>query len=290
MIETPGAYDIPMDLYHQDPCIEPSLSRSTIRDLIMRSPKHAWWNHPRLNPTYQPDDGNGKFDVGTASHSILLEGINNVEVVDADDWRTKAAKEARDLARKEGKTPLLPHQFEEVKKCVLAVENQIYGCTELDIQNLMTDGAHEMSFFWKEDATWMRSRLDWLSHDRKVILDLKFTEMSANPGDLARHILNLGLDIQAVLYSRAVEAVYGDDKPKMVFVFCEVQEPYLCSFVSLPPDFLALAQSKIDYGIWTWRECIKNDEWPAYPNRVVYSELPAWAVTAWEEKAEAIGL
>jgi len=287
-IEQPGAYDIPSEIYHLDPAPVPSLSRSTIKDLINRSAAHAAFNHPRLNPAYQPDDGGGKFDVGTASHSLILEGIDNVAVIEADDWRTKAAKELREKARGEGKTPLLPHQFEEVKKCVLRVEEQIYGCPELGIKNLMEDGAHELSFFWQEGETWMRSRLDWLSHDRKLILDFKFTDMSVNPTDLSRYILNMGLDIQNVLYCRAGEMVFGI-KPKFVFVFCETSEPYICSFVGLPPDFLALGQSKIEYGAFLWQKCMRTGNWPAYENRVHYIDLPAWAITSWESKSIEIG-
>ena len=289
MIETAGAYDLPHDIYHSDPCIVPSLSRSTIKELINRSAAHAWFNHPRLNPAFQADDGGGKFDVGTSSHSLILEGIDNVAIIEADDWRTKAAKELREKARGEGKTPLLPHQFGEVKKCVLRVMEQICGCVELGIKNLMEDGDPELSFFWKEEETWLRSRLDWISADRKLILDLKFTEMSVNPADLSRYILNMGLDIQNVLYCRAVEAVFGI-KPKFVFVFAEVNEPYICSFVGLPPDFLALGQSKVEYGIYLWRECMKSGNWPAYPNRIAYVDLPGWAMAAWESKSSEIGV
>ena len=289
MIKEPGIYELSHEDYHSDPCILPSLSRSIIKDLIFRTPAHAHWNNPRLNPAYQPDDGNGKFDVGLASHSILLEGIDNVEVIDADDWRTKAAKEARDEARKIGKTPLLNHQFDEVKKCVVRVEEQIYGCKELGIKNLLTDGDHEQSFFWKEEETFFRTRTDWISKDRKLILDCKFTEMSVNPSDLARYILNMGLDIQAALYSRGAEKVNGI-KPKFVFVFAEVAEPYICSFVSLPPEFMALGQSKVEYGIYLWRECMKNNEWPAYPNKVCYPDLPGYAMASWESKAGEIGV
>jgi len=288
MIETPGAYDIPHDIYHADPCIIPSLSRSTIKDLINRSAAHAAFNHPRLNPAYQPDNGGGKFDVGTSSHYLILEGIDNVAVIEADDWRTKAAKELRDLARKEGKIPLLSYQFEKVKKCVARIEEQVLICPELGIKNLMEDGAHELSFFWQEGETWMRSRTDWLSHDRKLMLDFKFTDMSVNPADLARYILNMGLDIQNVLYCRAVEMVFAI-KPKFVFVFAEVNEPYICSFIGLPPDFLVLGQSKFEYGLYLWRECMKTGIWPAYPNRVSYTELPGWAMAAWESKASEIG-
>ena len=288
-IETPGFYEIPNEVYHQDPCVEPSLSRSTIKALISQSAAHAWFQHPRLNLDFQPEEGEKKFDLGNASHSLLLEGIDNVVAVEADDWRTKVAKEARDQARADGKIPLLAYQYEKVRKCVQRAEEQICGCPELGIKNLQEDGDSELSLFWKEEDTWLRTRPDWISKDRKLIIDLKFTEMSANPADLARNILAVGADIQAVLYIRGAEAVFGV-KPHFVFVFAEVNEPYICSFVGLPPDFLALGQSKVEYGIYLWRACMKSGNWPAYPNRIAYVDLPGWAMAAWESKSSEIGV
>jgi hypothetical protein len=288
MIESPGVYEISHDEYHSDPCIVPSLSRGTIKKLITQTPAHAAFTHPRLNPAYQPDNGAGKFDVGLASHSLLLEGIDNVEVIDFKDWKKDAAKEARESAREEGKVPLLTHQFEAVKKCVVRVEEQIYGCKELGIKSLMEDGDHEKSFFWTEEETFFRTRTDWISKDRNLILDCKFTEMSVNPADIARYIISMGLDIQSSLYSRGAEKVTGI-KPKFVFIMAEVAPPYICSFISLPPEFMALGNSKVEYGIYLWRECMKKNEWPAYANRVHYPDLPGWAMAAWESKASEIG-
>ncbi len=288
MIDKPGCYKFSLDEYHRDPCIRPSLSRSVISDLIYKTPCHTHLNHPRLNPNYKEDDGNGKFDIGTAAHALLLEGVDNMAVIEADDWRTKVAKEARDLARKEGKTPLLKKQYAQVKVMVDEAIRQIYGCKELGIDNLSLDGDAELSYLWFEEDTWFKVRPDWISKDRKIILDYKTTDGSANPSDLARHIVSLGYDIQNALYVRGVKAVEGTE-PKMIFVFQETEEPYLCSFVGLPPGFLEMAKSKIDYGIFLWRECMTTNKWPAYPNRVCWVEPPAWVLASWELKAQEIG-
>jgi len=288
-IETPGHYEIPMEVYHSDPAPEPSLSRSTIKDLITRSAAHAWYNSPRLNPDYQPDEGAGKFDVGTASHSILLQGIDNVAVIEADDWRTKAAKEARDEARKNGKTPLLAYQHEKVKKCVQRAEAQLCGCPELGIKNLKEDGDSELSLFWKEESTWCRCRPDFISADRKLLLDIKFTELSVNPISLDRHIINMGYSIQAAFYVRGAKAIFGIE-PKFILIFCEIQEPYICSFVGLTPGFMDFGKQQTEFGKFLWEKCLRNNDWPAYENRVHYLEPPAWAITAWEEKSGELGL
>lgn len=287
MITAPGVYELSMEEYQADPCLEPSLSRGVIKNLLYRSPAHAKHEHPRLNPIYK-DEQNSKFDVGTVAHALLLQGEDGVEVIDADDWRTKAAKEQRDKAREDGKTPLLLHQYESVGEMVKSAEVQIASCKDLGAILLCVDGKPEQSYIWSEDV-WIRTRPDWISNDFKIVLDYKTTEASANPEDYARIIISNGLDIQAALYSRGVKAIHGVD-PKFIFVVQEVAEPYLCSFISLSPQFLNMANQKCDYGIFLFKKCLSEDEWPAYPNRVCYLEPPAWALNSWEVRAAEVGI
>ena len=96
---TPGIYTMTAQDYHAGPCPAPELSNSLIKVLLGQSPLHAWTKHPKLNPGFRQYESD-KFDRGTAAHSMLLEGEDNIVIVDAEDWRTKAAKEAREAARK----------------------------------------------------------------------------------------------------------------------------------------------------------------------------------------------
>ena len=287
MINSPGVYNISLEEYHADPSEISSLSRSTIKDLLFRSPGHAWFNHPRLNPNFQKDRGEKKFDIGQSTHSLLLEGLDNAVVIEADDWRTKAAKEARDKARGEGKIPLLLHQYEEAKGMVESAHRQILACKELGIADLQLDGDSEMSYIWQEEETWLRVRPDWVSKDHKLILDYKTTGISVNPSEIGRHIINMAYDVQDSLYSRGVKSIHGVD-PKFIFIFQETEEPYFCSFIGLPPDFLEMGKQKVEYGIFLWQECMSRNEWPAYPNQVCWVDLPIWASLAWEKRATDI--
>ncbi len=291
MIDKPGVYKISSEEYHTDPCSTPSLSRSTIIDLLDRSPAHAWFNHSRLNPDFKKNEDEKKFDLGQACHSLLLEGIDNAEVIEVEDWRTKAAKEARDQAREKGKIPLLLHQYDQVKEMVGLAMGQIRICEELGIIDLQGDGTSEMSYVWQEEdknatgiSPWLRVRPDWVSNDHKIILDYKTTGQSGNPSEIARYIINMRLDIQNALYVRGVKAIQGEE-PKFIFLFQETDAPYLCSIVGLPPDFLEIAKQKVEYGIFLWQTCLAQNEWPGYPNRVAWIELPQWAFYAWEHKA-----
>ncbi len=288
MIEKPGVYKISSEEYHADPTPDPSLSRSVIKDLFDCSAK-AWFNHPRLNPNFKADDGDGKFDVGTAAHQLLLEGLDSIEIIDAEDWRKKETKERRELARKNGMVPLLKHQFEEAEKMVAVAEEQIHACKELGITALEIEGDSELSYFWQEEGLWCKVRPDWINEKRDLIIDYKTTKQSANPADISRHIISMGYDIQAAFYLRGVKAI-EQTSPKFVFVFQEVEEPFLCSFVGLDPAFLAMANQKIDYGIFLWGNCLSKNEWPAYPSKIAWVEPPAWAFTRWDAQATEIGL
>ena len=130
-ITEPGVYDIPAEIYHADPCPEPSLSSSVATALIDRSPRHAWQAHPRLNPVHEPDNRQD-FDLGKAAHALLLEGRDVAEIVDAADYRTKAAREARDAAYAAGKTPLLAHQWQDVEAMIKAAIAQLAAHTDSD--------------------------------------------------------------------------------------------------------------------------------------------------------------
>src|SRR5262245_43940260 len=97
-ISEPGIYQMTAAENHADVCPEPSLSAGLSKTLIDDSPRHAQNEHARLNPDRQDDEAQ-VLDIGTAAHALLLEGDTGVVVIEASDYRTKLAREARDAAR-----------------------------------------------------------------------------------------------------------------------------------------------------------------------------------------------
>lgn len=288
MILDIGCHSISGEEYHADPCIEPSLSRSTIKALLYKSPAHARWGHPRLNPDYAQENGKEAFDIGTAAHSLLLEGIDNIVVVEAEDWRGKEAKGLRDQAYTAGKTPLLLRHYSAALSMVQSARNQIAQCTELGVMDLQEGGDSELTYIWKEGGAYCRIRPDWISKDKGLIIDYKTTSASANPAEWARTAISTACDIQEAFYRRGVKAIDGKE-PAFIFVVQETYPPYLCSFIGLPPDFSAMGKSKCDYGLFLWEQCMKSQRWPGYPNQVAWVDLPGYAAAAWETRATSIG-
>lgn len=279
----PGIYKTTNDNYHNHFCDEPTLSTGVIKDLL-DNPARCWFNHPALNPNYVKPEHERKFDLGSAVHDYVLEGGEKIAIIAGyDDWKKKEAREAADFAYQTGDIPLLEKQFEQVKAIGESAIKAIKNCSELGITDLQADGDAELSYIWQENGVWLRTRPDWLSADKKLIIDLKTTN-SANPDDFSRKVVDLGYDIQQSIYRRGVRALNGV-VPEFVFIVVEITSPYLCSVVSLSAEFQALGDDKVESAIALWRHCLKTDSWPGYrADRVAWLETKPWHIADWESR------
>jgi hypothetical protein len=278
LIETPGIYDIPADAYHADPCPAPSLSSSIAKLLCQSSPAHARVCHPRLCDHVVEEDAE-HFDIGSAAHAILLEGVNSVAIIDAKDWRTNAAKDARDQARQEGRIPLLKKVWADVEAMVLATRAQLDA--HEDGREMFCAGKPEQTLVWREGDLWCRARLDWLRVGN--IDDYKTTKASANPEAISRTLFANGWDVQAAFYLRGLKALTGVDGT-FRFAAQETYPPYALSVVALGPDAMTLAEKKVRFALELWHDSLTRNTWPAYPLKTAYAGLPPWIEAAWLEK------
>lgn len=265
--------------YHADPCPAPSLSASIIHVLCSQSPLHAWAAHPKLNPDWQPEEAE-HFDTGKIAHALMLEGEHIARVIDFPDWRKKEAKEARDMARAEGKVPILAKHWADVQAMVKAANIQLEHHKNI----FQAPGGAEQTIIWQEDGVNCRARLDYLPDSHRWIDDYKTTGATANPEVISRTLFSNGWDIQAAFYIRAVKAL--DPKCEPLFRFCvqETYPPYALSVVALGDDVLMLAEKKILYALETWRECLKTGIWPGYPTQICYATLPAYEEARWLQR------
>jgi len=282
--------------YHSDPCPVPSLSNSIANVLLNRSPAHAKLSHPRLNPNFKPTESS-RFDLGTAAHDLILEGgTQKICVIDPQDypsrptkadpngsipagWTNKAIREARDMARSRGLVPLLPWEDAQIRNMVRAAFAFI---AESELAGIFAQGKPEQTLIWREGETWCRSRLDWLSNDRTIILDYK-TCQSAEPEAFIRHLGAMNYDLQSAFYTRGVQACTDSQAPDFVFFAQEITPPYLCSLVSLSAAYKQIAEAKYRRAVDLWGQCLESDIWQGYPSRICYAEPPAWALREFED-------
>lgn len=278
----PGIHPVPSDAYHADPCPEPSLSSSIAKIMLSRTPRHAWFAHPRLNLNYEHEDAE-KFDIGKAAHSLMLGDPADFAIIDADNWRTKDAKEMRERAYVAHKIPLLVEQWKRVTQMVAAGRVQLQA--HYDASDAFTKGTPEQTLIWQDSGIWCRARLDWLPDDRtKHFDDYKSTADSADPDSWQRTAFNIGFDIQAAFYRRGIRALGLAEKPRFRFIVQETAEPFCLSAIDLSPSAVDLGERKVEEAINRWRWCLQNNKWPGYPAHTCTIDTPNWHESQYLER------
>lgn len=266
-IKEPGIYspeEIPEAAYHADPCPKPSLSRSVGKTLVNNCPWKAWWSHPRLNPNYEQEE-KSVYDLGSICHELVLGQESSLVVIEAGDWRTKAAKEQRAEAYDTGKTPLLAHQYAEALAMHKSYRRQLENHEEAEL--FLRPGCRsEHSVIWREGEAWCRVRIDRISSEGTYLFDYK-TGASANPDDWGNlSVGRNGYDVQDAFYRRGYKAITGKHA-EYRFVVQETKPPYALSVIALDAVWQEIGDRKVDSMIRLWQQCMKHDVWPGYPDR-----------------------
>ncbi len=297
-ITKPGLYfDLPMADYIGDPCPEPSLSASTIGRLVQKSPLKAWHWHPRLGGTA---NWSKAAAVGSAAHSLVLEGADIIKVVDKaskapkkkdevpeefvpKNWQTKSAKNQREEIRRTGRIPLLTHEAAEVYAMA-----KLAGAALLEEAG---EGVAEVTVIWREaNDIWCRARADWLPKDvGRPVVDYKTTKKSAEPGEWIRQTLYQdGYDISAAWYLRGLKAL-GEERPEYKFLVQEQTAPYDYSWVGLGADCEAIhdVEKWISKAVRVWAECLESGKWPGYPKHTHYADPSPWRAIQIEDSVLA---
>lgn len=288
MINAPGLYlEFPEKEYHADPCPEPSASRSVLKTIHERTPRHAWTVHPRLNPDYE-EKADSKFDLGAAVHSTILKRGRNIVEVCAPDWRTDKAKLQRDAARAAGKIPLLTEQLEKVDAMNTAILAQL---PDFGLERLFDPehGQAEVMVAWIDElGGWTRILIDWLEKDL-TIWDLKTTDVPVSVENLGRHMSGMGYEWQDALYKRGIERLYPElsGRVKFNFLFAETKPPYAILPVRLPNDAAAKGKSNVESALKKWAACKASGKWPAFSGDIQTVDYPPWAIAEYADYQES---
>jgi hypothetical protein len=278
----PGIYEIGEDCYHADPCPNPSLSHSIAKMLLHRSPRHAWAAHPRLGNLSQKP-ANSAMDDGSIIHKLILGKGSEIEVCDFKDWRKDAAKEARDIAREEGRIPVLAGDMPGLEACAKTALEQMRD--HPDLAAFFEAGKSEAVIAWRESARWCRGMVDRLPDGKRVpIFDIKTTGQSAAPEAWERRLVH-EYATQSAFYRRGLHAIRGVEPGPMLFVVIETEAPYCISVITPAPSLAAYADREIERALEVWNECMTDDVWPGYPAFTAHVDLPGYMAMREEERA-----
>lgn len=248
--------------YHGD---RTSLSCSGAK-LLLKSP--AKFKHQQQHPVFKD-----VFDFGTVAHTLVLGDGDDIAVIDAADWRTKAAKEERDQARAEGRTPILAGDYAQCEQMAAAINEHDTA------RQLLAEGIAEQSGYWQDEPTDVRLRFrpDWMTEldGRALCVDYK-TCASADTDEFMRAAAKFGYDIQFAWYVTGLLAL-GIKSPGLLFVAQEKEAPYLVNVIELPVEAFTAGASKMRRAVDLYAHCTETDTWPGYGHGINTGTWPAWA-------------
>lgn len=267
--------DVTPEEYLADPCSSPSLNATTAHAIVGESPLHAWSQHPRLGGAAHGGNGTKAMQDGTLLHRLLLDKGKEIAVIDAPDFRTNAARDARDAAIDCGKMPVLQHQFAQKAAVAAKLRDQ------LEARGYVFDGQSELAIEWRDGDVLCRSMLDHARVKDGAIFEIKKVE-SANPKKIARTFVDYGYDIQYTAHTRALAKLRPEFEGRIdfTFLFLEIEPPY--SVVPVKPDgaLREIGALRWEQALRTWRECLAANRWPGYADgEPVVLEAPQWVVT-----------
>lgn len=271
----PGIYPLSAAAYHADPVPGGSLSSTGARRLLP----------PGCPALYAHERAHGRppsaaFDYGHAAHRLVLGDGPTLYVVEADSWRTKAAREERDAAREDGLVPLLGAEYEQVAAMADALRAHPVASVLFDPAR---GGAPEQALFWRDPPTGVmrRALLDWLPQSgpgRMVVPEYK-TAVSAEPEAIRRTVDAYGYHQQAAWNSAGVKSLGLAEDVAFVFVVQEKTPPYLVTVVQLDATAMRIGAARNRRALQIYAECTTSGRWPGYADDIAHLSLPAWAET-----------
>jgi hypothetical protein len=277
-ITAPGVYDITASEYHWDPIEGGSLSSTGARRLTYPScPARFRYlrDHPPAPST--------TMTFGSAAHRIVLGAGDDIEVIDAPDWRTKAAREAREAAISRGRIPLLvaDHTVAVAMAAVLAAHPVA--------SKLLTPGTGraEAALVWQTGSVWCRALIDWLPHPvpgrRMIVADYK-TCAKADVESISQSMYTYGYHQQAAWYLAGVKALGLCPDPAFVFIYQEKTAPYLVTVAEPDATALRIGAHLNRLAVVRYFECTQTGIWPGYSEDIESLSLPGWVEKLYENE------
>lgn len=288
-----GIHRIPMATYLADPCEGPSLNSGTAHRLLAETPLHAYHQHPRLGS--RASANSRASDVGTVAHDMFLCGEGKICSIEPSDYRSKptkenpegaipigwtngAIKEARDLARANGLTPVLAAEYGAAKR--MADAARAFVATS-EIAGVLDSGEGELTVIAEDGGAILRTRPDWLNLDMGISLSFKTTQAKVEPDAFDRMARSMGYWFSTAFYERCLSAA-GHPGVRHYVLAQEQAFPHACSLFLLSPEKFAVELDRVQEAIDLWTQCLSTNRWPGYSGRAHVIEAKPWELEGGE--------
>jgi exodeoxyribonuclease VIII len=268
--------DMPCDQYVRTK----AMSASGAYVLAKKCPSVFWHRSP-WNPAFEPEPSK-EGDFGSAVHLALLQPElfeRQVVIGNTDDWRTKAARELRDLARSEDKIPLLPKDLEAVEAIAAKARRNPW------IADLLDGAQTEISYFWDAAGIPCKARCDLLSRDGSVMADIK-TSHTADPYEVGLTIDALGWFLRDPFYRDGWKVVTGNTIQRYFYIVIDREPPNPITIGDISERGIEWGRLLIRRALRLFDRCMRDNDWPDFARDPITFELSSrteWRLAAEEE-------
>lgn len=262
----------------------PKLSPSTAHTLLTKGPREAWARHRELGG--HPKPSSDSQVAGRMWHAALLGKSHDLKVVDAKDFRTNAAKDAKAAIEAEGKIAVVKPKLEGLADHAAMIRSEfLEEGIDLDRPELCEVELHWPEFTDAGEKVECKGHADYIDPDHPVfgplILDLKSGSV---PGDdeAPRRIVQSHALLQETAYRNGAEFVYGIPAHEWTFLFgwFETDFPYQIALDRMPGDFREISLLEWRRAVHTWHRCLsagtEREHWPKLVQGVRLLNTPGW--------------
>lgn len=203
------------------------------------------------------------MDIGTAVHSVILDGLGLDDVVRVypDDVLSKSGARGTNAckaweAENAGKILVKKNDYRGIKSMYDAIFEHPEARKLLD----QYEGHNEYTLQFDDGVFPMERRVRadrWLPN-HNIIVDIKTTYTSAKPYDFSRQARD-SLDLQDAFYCDGFEALTGE-RPRFIFIVVS-KETHIVRTFELDPQWRQEARENNEWAMHRLAECMESGEW-----------------------------
>jgi hypothetical protein len=194
------------------------------------------------------------------------------------EFRTSEAKAWRDEQIARGVVVLKQEESEATERMLDAIRNHA------EAAKYLSHGIAQVGLFDERQTAsgpvQTKALPDWLCHDHALILDLK-TTTDASMDVWSSHVVRMGYDVQAAMYTRSAEAATSEPM-RFGWIVAETEEPHGVAVYIAAPELIQRGMRILDERLAVYARCLRDNDWPAYPGMREITG-PRWAMRSVEE-------
>lgn len=263
----PGIYPgVPFDEYQRWDAV----NNSFLWELSTKSPAHA--KHNKENP--KPPTPALKYGHGLHALALEPETFKQKYIIAPPCKRnTKAGKDIWEhfLKGVNGREIIASNDYGSMLRLDNAMKSQ-------RIHRYIEQGRSEVSIVWKDKKSGLlcKARPDYVHERHAIIINLKST-IDASKERFSRDIYRYGYYQGASFYCDGWRTL-TENMPAYVFLAYEKTPPHLIVAYELASKDIIAGRLAYRKALKIYKECLKTDTWPGYPDEVQMISMPDWAL------------